>query len=428
MDPMRPKKENMLSSVLKHTVPQIIVTFVISAMLPAFVYDISSAHVSMFQDNITSACWYIGIAIVISRLILHEIKKYAIVRGLEVIFPAYFASFALSGAIILFFREDYSTVIFAWGLCLAIIMALLFEVFFRKDPDNKFILIPSEKVGRIRPYLDGPVLAPDFQKIPDPDSAVIVADLHAPHQAVIDDYFAKAALGGVKVYHYKHLMESITGRVRIEHLSENSFGTLTPNSLYARGKDAVDRLAALAALIVLAIPMLIVAALIRIDSPGPALFIQRRIGYRARSFRVYKFRTMYHGSPDACDMDMAAVTRESDPRITRLGAFLRRSRIDELPQIINILKGEMSWIGPRPEAFDLSSLYQKRIAFYAYRHIIKPGITGWAQVHQGHVTELDAIQRKLEYDFYYIKNFSLWLDVLIAIKTFQVMLNGYGAK
>jgi lipopolysaccharide/colanic/teichoic acid biosynthesis glycosyltransferase len=122
------------------------------------------------------------------------------------------------------------------------------------------------------------------------------------------------------------------------------------------------------------------------------------------------------------------MTLSDDARITRLGAMLRRYRIDELPQIINVLRGEMSWIGPRPEAHTLSQWYQKELPFYQYRHIVKPGVTGWAQVNQGHVVDLNDVHDKLRFDFYYIKYFSPWLDLLIAIRTVRIIFGGFGAK
>ena len=124
----------------------------------------------------------------------------------------------------------------------------------------------------------------------------------------------------------------------------------------------------------------------------------------------------------------ASMTSSDDKRVTRVGQFLRKSRLDELPQIFNILRGEMSWIGPRPEALALSRWYEKDIPFYRYRHIVRPGITGWAQVNQGHVFEVDDVRAKLHYDFYYIKNFSVWLDILITMRTIATMLTGFGAR
>jgi lipopolysaccharide/colanic/teichoic acid biosynthesis glycosyltransferase len=163
------------------------------------------------------------------------------------------------------------------------------------------------------------------------------------------------------------------------------------------------------------------------DDGGPVLFTQTRIGHRGRRFTVYKFRTMRIGAPGQ-DARAAAMTGDLDPRVTRVGAFLRRTRIDELPQVFNILRAEMSWIGPRPEAEVLSLWYVGELPFYRYRHVVKPGISGWAQTNQGHVAEVDEVHRKLQFDFYYIKYFSPWLDMLILFKTVRTMFNGFGAR
>ena len=124
----------------------------------------------------------------------------------------------------------------------------------------------------------------------------------------------------------------------------------------------------------------------------------------------------------------SSITEDNDPRITPFGRILRRTRIDELPQILNILLGEMSWIGPRPEAVDLSIWYEAQIPFYRYRHVVRPGISGWAQVNQGHVSSPEDVQKKLHYDFFYIKNISLWLDLYIIMRTILTVVLGRGAK
>ena len=111
-----------------------------------------------------------------------------------------------------------------------------------------------------------------------------------------------------------------------------------------------------------------------------------------------------------------------------MGRFLRQYRLDELPQIINILRGDMSWIGPRPEAISLAEWYEREVPFYVYRHIVRPGITGWAQVHQGNVAAVDAARLKLEYDFFYIKHFSFWLDAVIVMKTLRTIVTGFGSR
>ncbi len=254
----------------------------------------------------------------------------------------------------------------------------------------------------------------------------IVADFSADLPPEWEALLADAAIDGRVVYQVKQLYESMTGRVRIAHLSENSFGSLVPMRGYVHIKTLADWLFAVAILPVAGPVMVLVAIAIRLDSPGPALFRQQRVGRRGSPITVYKFRTMQ--LHDAGEGREAAMTSAGDARITRLGAFLRQTRIDELPQMLNILKGEMSWIGPRPEAAVLSSWYTGEIPFYRYRHVVKPGISGWAQVNQGHVAEVDEIHDKLQYDFFYIKYFSPWLDILIVFRTIRTMLTGFGSK
>jgi lipopolysaccharide/colanic/teichoic acid biosynthesis glycosyltransferase len=180
---------------------------------------------------------------------------------------------------------------------------------------------------------------------------------------------------------------------------------------------------------IILIPLFVITGFaIRLSSPGPALFRQTRIGYRGQPFTVYKFRTMRMAVAEDSDHRSLAMTQTDDQRIFPLGKFLRKSRLDELPQIINVLRGEMSWIGPRPEVVVLSQWYEGEIPFYRYRHIVRPGIAGWAQVLQGHVSEVDDVRSKLHYDFYYIKNFSLWIDILIVMRTVRTMITGFGSK
>lgn len=141
---------------------------------------------------------------------------------------------------------------------------------------------------------------------------------------------------------------------------------------------------------------------------------------------VYKFRTMWHAVPDSADRRAGAIMRDRDPCVTNVGRFLRKYRLDELPQLLNVVRGEMSLIGPRPEALPLAERFEKEVPFYHYRHIIKPGITGWAQVNQDHVSGVSDVTRKLHFDFYYVKHFSFWLDVYITLKTLRLMLRGWG--
>lgn len=265
----------------------------------------------------------------------------------------------------------------------------------------------------------------DAQRAPE---IPLVADFnHAGLTAEWERFLADEAIAGRRVFNAKQLKESLEGQVAIDHLAENSFGHLAPDSIYAPAKFYVDFFLAAAALVLLAPLLLIIAALIRLTSPGPALFRQPRMGHRGKAFTVYKFRSMRLETGASSDLSRD-MTRSEDDRITMIGKIIRRTRLDELPQILNILRGEMSWIGPRPETLALSGWYESQLPFYRYRHIVRPGITGWAQIKQGHVTDVDAVREKLEYDFFYVRNFSIWLDLLIVIQTVRVMLTGHGAK
>jgi exopolysaccharide biosynthesis polyprenyl glycosylphosphotransferase len=160
---------------------------------------------------------------------------------------------------------------------------------------------------------------------------------------------------------------------------------------------------------------LIVALAIRLDSKGPIFFRQNRIGFSGRTFQIYKFRTMI-------TMDNGDVVRQAsrnDKRVTRVGRLLRRSSIDELPQLLNVLQGEMSLVGPRPHAVAHDNEYDKLIAVYALRHHMKPGITGWAQVNgcRGETPTLDSMRERVEHDIWYINNWSLWLDIVTLFRT-----------
>ena len=168
--------------------------------------------------------------------------------------------------------------------------------------------------------------------------------------------------------------------------------------------------------------MVIVGLIIKLDSPGPIFYSQLRTGLYGKPFRVYKFRSMFRDA----EKKGAQWAIQRDPRITRVGYWLRVLRIDELPQIWNVLSGEMSLIGPRPERPEFDVKLKEAIPYYEMRYLVKPGITGWAQVLYPYGASLEDAYEKLAYDLYYIKNYSLWLDIVIVLKTIRVVLLGKG--
>lgn len=416
-------------SIYRSFALQVLTCVVFGTLLPPLIYlggDLEPFRSNaVLQNSILASI----VALVAGIFFARRVNIYPGVKQLGSVLPSFMASFGCAALAILMFRFDYSNqVLLINFFCSVAVYVAVMGLATRADR-KIFYTVPGGRIARLGNVgMETRRLAEPA--LPAHRGAIIVADLHADLDDDWERLLATAALQGVPVFHFKQVYEAATGRVRVEHLSENSFGSLLPNMSFMRVKRLADIFLVLLLGPLLILPLLVVAVLVKLDSPGPVLFRQERIGYRGLPFRVTKFRTMrteeLSGNED--ERRAKAMTDENDPRITKLGAFLRRTRIDELPQMLNILTGHMSWIGPRPEAMELGNWYQKEIPFYSYRHIVRPGITGWAQVNQGHVTNLEDIDAKLQYDFYYIKNFSYWLDFLIMMRTAMVVLTGHGAK
>ncbi len=202
-------------------------------------------------------------------------------------------------------------------------------------------------------------------------------------------------------------------------------GGFATGTWHAFIKRTFDLLASVALLAITWPIMLLTAFCIGIGSRfrAPVFYRQRRVGLNGRVFRVMKFRSM-----NADDEDEAQWTAHNDPRITRIGAIIRKTRIDELPQLFNVLKGDMSFVGPRPERPEFVDELGKNVPFYDERHRIKPGITGWAQLCYPYGASIEDAKEKLQYDLYYLKNQSLLLDLIILLQTVEIVLVGEGAR
>ncbi|MBI2736239.1 MAG: undecaprenyl-phosphate glucose phosphotransferase [Rhodospirillales bacterium] len=222
------------------------------------------------------------------------------------------------------------------------------------------------------------------------------------------------------------------GTVQTSHIGGHTFLNVIDRPLRDWrwiAKSIEDRILAVLILALISPVMLAIALLIRIDSRGPALFRQKRYGFNNELIEVLKFRTMYQERSDA---DGEQLTQRNDPRITRIGAFLRRTSLDELPQFLNVVRGEMSIVGPRPHAVAAKAgplLYQEAVKHYDSRHRVKPGITGWAQVNgwRGETNTLEQIRKRVEHDLYYIEHWSIALDLRIIARTVVGGFTGHNA-
>ena len=238
------------------------------------------------------------------------------------------------------------------------------------------------------------------------------------------ELLAKLSQRGVTVYDRSHIETLLTGRIKLDNLDLTEFDNFNPRSFYSPIKRLMDLLVTLLLTPLLLLVWLIVAVLIKFDNPGPILFSQERTGYHNKNFILYKFRSM-HTLPGG---ESTRFAEKNDSRITRVGYFLRRTRLDEIPQFWNVFKGDMSIIGPRPEQLEFAIRFTRVIPHYGFRHTIHPGITGWAQTMQGYAANENQTREKLEYDFFYIKNLSFWLDLIIFFRTFRILFLGKGAR
>jgi lipopolysaccharide/colanic/teichoic acid biosynthesis glycosyltransferase len=251
----------------------------------------------------------------------------------------------------------------------------------------------------------------------------LVLDRHVPTTPERTQLLGQLKMQHLRLYSVEAVAEQMSGRKMLPTAAD-SLWEIDNDPGYDRVKRLLD-LAALVVLTPLWLPLsLAVAAAVRFDSKGPALFSQQRVGRDGQLFRLWKFRSMVHGL-QAPGVHFA---QADDPRITRVGHFLRRTRLDELPQLWNVLRGHMSLIGPRPEQAPFVREFATTIPSYPYRHLVRPGLTGWAQVQQGYADSTDSTRLKLSYDLYYVAHYSLALDLLIAAKTVKTICTGFGAR
>ena len=234
---------------------------------------------------------------------------------------------------------------------------------------------------------------------------------------------------GVQVADMSSFLERETGRIDLKSINPSflifSDGFASAQLLSSTAKRAFDITASLL-LLALTLPVILLfALLVKLESKGPAFYRQRRVGLFGEGFDIVKLRSM---RADAEIGGRAVWAAEDDPRITRIGRFIRRVRIDELPQTWTVLKGEMSFVGPRPERPQFVDDLERHLPFYAERHMVKPGITGWAQINYPYGASVEDARNKLEYDLYYAKNYSPFLDLLILLQTLRVVLWPEGVR
>lgn len=369
----------------------------------------------------------VSLAYFVSAVIVSRLSHFPRVDRFGVVILTTGLAFLVVIALVALGRFYYSRLFLVFSFAFATVWLAVGVYIFLKAADIRLGLIPG---GMASDLLEINSVEWRWLNKPDPWDAQIsnldgvVVDLHQKLSADWIRFLADCSLRGIPVYHAAVIFESLTGRVSLAHLNFEGDEVFKLPPVYPTVKRMLDVAVVLFSL-PLVIPVVLIAAIVvKLGSPGPAFFLQERVGQGGKIFQIVKLRTM---RVDA-DKQGAEFARANDDRIIPAGKWLRKFRIDELPQFWNVLKGEMSLIGPRPEQVPFVEQFTKEIPYYNYRHLVKPGITGWAQVVQGYAAGSDETREKLEYDLYYVKHLTVWLDLLIVYKTIRTILTGFGAR
>lgn len=403
---------------------RIMAGWIVVTILPAFLLfsDIifaGAVELSLIYSVLASFC-----AVLLSLLFSSYFAKYPAQQSLYVLALLLLAIMMIIGFVFFVFRVPYSI----YYLTLSMVLLTVF-IFFSHNilqSLSKQIIgyIPIGRSNELIYINDVQWVNLQENKINYQNLNAVVADFS--DEKVQQNWartLAKISIQGVPVYNSVQAKELLTGRIAISHLYENDLGSLRLSPIYKVSKRLTDIVLVLMSLPIVIPIMIITAIAIKLESTGNVIFTQKRTGLGGKVFTMYKFRSMTTNAEN----QNTVMTQIGDKRITRVGHIIRKLRIDELPQFWNILKGDMSLIGPRPELPNMVEKLEQEIPFYIYRQLVKPGLSGWAQVTQGS-DHVENIAEKLEYDFYYIKNASISLDLLIVIKTIQTILTGFGAR
>ena len=332
----------------------------------------------------------------------------------------------------LFGRGIFPVAIFIIGALSVLNRIIINHIFLRNRTRSKTIVILGET--NCQDWLNESLLKArvdiechyhqDLSNINNNDIAALVITPNCKPSTLEQQKLVTRRLTGTPIFSLSDFIEKFLFLIPVQDISDDWFirsagFTMLHSSIALRVKRMSD-IAASALLFILTLPIFILtAAFIKLTSIGPIFFSQTRVGMNGKTFKVYKFRTMRINAETSSGAQWAS---ENDPRIIRGGRFLRKTRIDEIPQCWNIFKGEMSLIGPRPERPEFTSMLSKEIPYYDLRHIIKPGLTGWAQVKYPYGASTEDSLRKLQFDLYYIKNYSLILDLNIILRTIKITL------
>jgi lipopolysaccharide/colanic/teichoic acid biosynthesis glycosyltransferase len=391
---------------------------------------------SIQGDRVLPMITFLGLSMIAYSLLTAQMSGPGVPR------PSYGRMFviglgtgATTALLLVVFRDVYfSRAFLALTIAGWIVLATTHRILRRRRPwTERLALITAEKqlaedlvesphaeiVWVMDPKFDGPL------ELPDRDVTMAI-DLRAVLSERMAQFLSSSDVAGYNIRAFSSIYEEHTGRVPLVHLAEGweISAPLLEVAAWLPGKRMFDALVTALSLPLWVAVGAMVALYIKLTSPGPVLFRQERIGHEGQPFTMYKFRTM----DEDAEKDGPRFATEDDVRLSRGAPFLRKSRLDEIPQLWNVLKGDMSLVGPRAEQVPFVHAFRKQIPFYDHRHLVRPGITGWAQVNYGYADDQADTIEKLTYDLYYIKHMSPVMDLRVLWKSVWTVLTGAGAR
>ena len=414
-----------MSTTAKKPLPSLMIALGAILVFAVIMAGITSLMISAsFMDapaTIKLSSMFLGAGFIAAVTAILSLSRISVWNVSAQILPMWFSITLVIALSVMVFRLDYSIVFlgFSWLAGLVVLLIL-----------GRMLSGQDRLIVGILPNVD--------QRIVEGHEVVIIEDQTMPEEKLdlvlatradmTDPVYAAmlSALAGqrIPVLPQQSYREQITGRVDHHEVDAAELMQLRPYRRYMMIKRLSDIIMASVGIVLLSPVMAVVAVLIKLESSGPAIFIQQRVGESGREFKMYKFRSMVQDA----EKSGAKFATASDARITSLGRIIRKLRIDELPQLFNVLMGTMSMIGPRPEQKAFVEDLEKEIPLYPIRHAVRPGITGWAQVMQGYADDVSSTDVKLSYDLFYIKNLSLMMDMVIFFKTIKTIITGFGAR
>lgn len=422
---MNIKMSAHVSTTAKKPLPSLMIALGAILVFAVIMAGITSLMISAsFMDapaTIKLSAMFLGAGFIAAVTAILSLSRISVWNVSAQILPMWFSITLVIALSVMAFRLDYSIVFlgFSWPAGLVVLLIL-----------GRMLSGQDRLIVGILPNVD--------QRIVEGHEVVIIEDQTMPEEKLdlvlatradmTDPVYAAmlSALAGqrIPVLPQQSYREQITGRVDHHEVDAAELMQLRPYRRYMMIKRLSDIIMASVGIVLLSPVMAVVAVLIKLESSGPAIFIQQRVGESGREFKMYKFRSMVQDA----EKSGAKFATASDARITSLGRIIRKLRIDELPQLFNVLMGTMSMIGPRPEQKAFVEDLEKEIPLYPIRHAVRPGITGWAQVMQGYADDVSSTDVKLSYDLFYIKNLSLMMDMVIFFKTIKTIITGFGAR